>query len=340
MIPRQQRALTTGAAPLMLLLASTSVAQDGRPPAPPLRTDTIARVARLRTSAVVTIHTRTPEFGWPAPLLQPTVEGLGSGVVIDAKGLVLTNAHVIAGATAIHLRTPDGVDVAATVVGTDAALDLALLRAADARGLRPAPLGDSNHVQVGDWVVAIGNPLGLHHTVTVGIVSAKARTLDDSGVEYLQTDAAVSPGSSGGPLLDLSGRVIGINVGLLSTGGQNVGLNVAIPAALVKEVLPYLRGEVVHGWIGVTTVALSAHHATERGLRSGLALTAVTADGPAQRAGLRPSDILTGFVDYPAWTLNDFYQHIRSRAPGTVLRLSVWRDGDRLVLPVEIGRRP
>lgn len=329
---------------LVLSAASLSEAQSPRAkaPAPPLRTDAIARVAQLRTSAVVAVHTVTPETTLPGvPLVLPGEEGLGSGVVIDANGLILTNAHVIDGAEAIHIRTPDGDDVKATVIGTDPDVDLALLRASDIRGLRPAPLGDSDRLRVGDWVVAIGNPLGLHHTVTAGIVSAKARTLDDSGVEYVQTDAAVSPGSSGGPLLDLSGRVVGINVGILSTNRQNVGLNVAIPVAVVKEVLPRLRsGTAVHGWIGVTTAPLSPRSATARGLSGGLAVTAITDDGPAQRAGVNPGDVLIGLVDDPALTLRDFYRHVRSLAPGTVLRLSVWRNRERLVLPIEIGRRP
>ena len=314
---------------------------QSRAPAPALRTDTIARVARLRTSSVVAVHTRTREITIPdLPLVWPGEEALGSGVVIDANGLILTNAHVVDDADAIHIRTPDGDDIEATVVGTDPDVDLALLRAADARGLRPAPLGDSNRLQVGEWVVAIGNPLGLHHTVTAGIISAKARTLDDSGVEYLQTDAAVSPGSSGGPLLDLSGRIVGINVGILSTGGQNVGLNVAIPVAVVKEVLPRLRsGAAVHGWIGVTTVALSPHSATTRGLARGLVLTAISKGGPAQRAGLSAGDIVLGFADDPSLTLQDFYRHIRSRPPGDVIRLTVWRNQQRLVLPIEVGRR-
>jgi serine protease Do len=274
-------------------------------------------------------------------VVQPKEEGLGSGVVIDTNGLILTNAHVIDGAGVIHIRTPDGDDVKATVIGTDPDVDLALLRASDARGLRPAPLGDSDRLQVGDWVVAIGNPLGLHHTVTAGIVSAKARTLDDSGVEYLQTDAAVSPGSSGGPLLDLSGRVVGINVGILSTGGQNVGLNVAIPVAVVKEVLPrLLKGAAVHGWIGVTTAPLSARGATARGLSGGLVVTAITDHGPARRAGINPGDVVIGVADDPALTLHDFYRHVRGLAPGTVLRVTVWRNSERVIVPVEIGRRP
>lgn len=191
-MPLFTRPYLLGLPTALILAANVSgvEAQSTRSPAPAraLRTDTIARVARLRTSSVVAVHTVTREAIIPdLPLVSPGKEALGSGVVIDANGLILTNAHVVDGANAIRIRTPDGDDIEATVVGTDPDVDLALLRASDARGLRPAPLGDSNPLQVGEWVVAIGNPLGLHHTVTAGIISAKVRTLDDS--EYLQTDA-------------------------------------------------------------------------------------------------------------------------------------------------------
>ncbi len=331
---------------LIILMATLPIAAQSsgsKAPAPPLRTDSIARVARLRASSVVALHTVSPTSNVvldPA-VASPMEQGLGSGVVIDAHGLILTNAHVVAGANAIHVLTSDGDSITATVVGSDPDLDLAVVRASDARGLRPAPLGDSDRLRVGEWVVAIGNPLGLHHTVTAGIVSATARSLDDSGVEFLQTDTALSPGSSGGPLLDLSGRVVGINVGILSPGGQNVGLNLAIPIAIVKEVLPHLlAGSLVHGWIGVATAPLSPRGAATRGISGGLVLAAITEDGPADRAGLLPGDIITRVVDDPSVRLDGFYRHIRRTSPGSVVRLNVWRRHERLVVPVEVGRRP
>lgn len=324
----------------MLTVAAPAAAQSSvsNLPEPPLRTDAIARVARMRANSVVALHTVSGDPD--APELPFARQGLGSGVVIDADGLILTNAHVVAGTTVIHMVTPDGDKVPATVIGADLDLDLALVRASEARSLRPAPLGDSDRLRVGDWVVAIGNPFGLHHTVTAGIVSAKGRTLDDSGVDYLQTDTALSPGSSGGPLLDLGGNVVGINVGILPPGGMNVGLNLAIPVAVVKEVLPrLLTGSVVHGWIGVATAPLSPGGAATRKLSGGLIVLAITEDGPAAQAGLLPGDIVTGFADDPSVKLLDLYPHIRSRPSGTVVRLEVWRDGQRLVVPVEVGRR-
>jgi serine protease Do len=189
-------------------------------------------------------------------------------------------------------------------------------------------------------VIAIGNPLGLHHTVTAGIISAKGRALDDSGVEFLQTDTALSPGSSGGPLLDLGGNVVGINVGILSPGGMNVGLNLAIPVAVVKEVLPHLlAGSVDHGWIGVVTAPLSSEGLAARKLPRGLILIGITRGGPAAQAGLVPGDIVTGFADAPSAKLEDLYRRVRATPPGSVLRLEVWRNREQLIVPVEVGRR-
>lgn len=301
--------------------------------------DAIARVARLRADSVVAVHTLSAEADSLGPVLAPPgSEGLGSGVVIAAQGVVITNAHVVTRARAIHVRTSDGDDLDAKVIGIDRDLDLALLRVSDARGLRPAPLGDSDRLRVGQWVIAIGNPFGLHHTVTAGVVSATARMLDDSGIEFLQTDAALSPGSSGGPLLDLAGAVVGINTGIL--GGMNVGLNLAIPIATVKDVLPtLLAGSAAHGWIGVVTSRLSPRGAATRELPGGLIVSAVTEDGPADRAGVRPRDIITAFGNERAVRLDRFYPYIRRQSRGTVVPLDVWRHGERLIVPVEVGRR-
>lgn len=322
--------------------------------APPvLRLDTIARVARERATSVVFLHTvsqgspeQRPFGGLVTPqqqiqLLEPVQEGLGSGVVIDASGLILTNAHVVDGAGVIHVRTPDGDDEAAVVVGTDPDTDMALLRVQGLTGLQPAPLGDSDRVNVGDWVVAIGSPFGLHHTVTAGIISAKARGLDDSGLEFLQTDAAINPGSSGGALFDVKGALIGITSGLLSKGGENIGLNFAIPVNAVKQVLPQLRtGTVTHGWIGITTVRLSRAGARALGIDSGLVVSAIAEDGPAARAGIRPGDIVLGVGGPSPVAARDVQRRIRDTAPGAILALTIWRDTQRIDVQVEVGTRP
>ncbi|MBY0493334.1 MAG: trypsin-like peptidase domain-containing protein [Cyanobacteria bacterium] len=262
-------------------------------------------------------------------------------MIIDASGLILTNAHVIEGADAIHYRTADGDDGDVAVIGTDADSDLALLRAQTSIPLRPAPLGNSARVSVGDWVVAIGSPLGLHHTVTAGIISAKARGIDDSGLEFLQTDAAINPGNSGGALFDLKGALVGITTAIVSGGGENIGLNFAIPINTVKEVLPQLRtGNVVHGWIGIRMVDVSRSGARAMGIDSGLMVISLAAGGPAARAGIRVGDIVLGVAGPGPATSQDVYRRIRDAVPGTPMTLALWRDRQRVDVDVEVGTRP
>lgn len=317
-----------------------------------LREDTIARVARARTSSVVFLHTiskvaeNAPEAAGQEPLfllpqpLEPIREGLGSGVVIDKAGGILTNAHLMEGMRTVHVRTPDD-DRDATLVASDPVTDLALLRVKDAAGLQPAPLGDSDRMNVGDFVVAVGNPFGLHHTVTLGIVSAKGRMLGETGVAFFQTDAAINPGSSGGPIFDLTGAVVGISTALVSGAGENVGLNFAVPINTAKEILPELySGEVTHGWIGVGTMALKRSSARLLGLDApgGLAVLHVNPGGPADQAGLRVADVILGAVDEPSRPAQDLLSRIRRASPGTVIRLRVWRREAMQEVSVTVGR--
>jgi serine protease Do len=223
----------------------------------------------------------------------------------------------------------------------DTVSDLALVRVSDPGGLVPAPLGDSDQIAVGSFVVAIGSPLGLHHTVTAGVLSAKARGLENSGLEFLQTDAAVNPGSSGGPLFDLSGRVVGVITAIVSEHGENVGLNFAIPINDVKEVLPALQtNTVTHAWLGVQTAGLSSKRAQALGLAQpadGLLITAVESLGPAGRAGVAPHDILLGMAgDHPGRAV-DVFRRIRTMTPGMTIRLKLLREGNVIELPIVLG---
>lgn len=323
-----------------MLAVGVAASDQAAPLAPALRTDTIGRVARSRTRSVVFLHTMRESRGEPS--LPGTIqEGLGSGVIIDASGLILTNAHVIEGADAIHFRTSDGDDGDAIVVGTDTDSDLALLRAQTFIALPPAPLGNSDRVNVGDWVVAIGSPLGLHHTVTAGIISAKARGLDDSGMEFLQTDAAINPGNSGGALFDLNGSLVGITTAIVSGGGENIGLNFAIPINVVKQMLPRLRaGNVTHGWIGIRMVDVGRTAARSLGIDPGVMVTALATDGPAARAGVRLGDVVLAAGPPGPITSQDVYRRIRDTAPGATLTLTVRRAQQRLDVPVEVATRP
>ena len=353
-IPRRVRSIIVFGVVLvgMLVLTGQSGTGQTRPSSPVLRADTIARVAQKGTRSVVFLHTMSrdsrqqdPAAGLFTPSRQPVPppmqEGLGSGVIIDAAGLILTNAHVIDGADVIHVRTPDGDEGKATVVGTDNDSDLALLRAETLTGLHAVPLGNSDRLRVGDWVVAIGSPFGLHHTVTAGIISAKARGMDDSGMEFLQTDAAINPGNSGGALLDLNGGLIGITTAIVSQAGGNIGLNFAIPINAIKEVLPQLRtGTVTHGWIGISALPLSRTVARALGIDSGLGVIAVAENGPAARAGIRTGDVVLGIAGTSPVLAQEMYRRIRDTAPGTTIALSVWRDKERFDVQVTVETRP
>lgn len=316
---------------------------------PVMTTDAVSKVARDRGQSVVLLHSveRPPAVkGRDRRELfaGPIREGIGSGIVIDSSGLILTNAHVIESISEIHVRRPDGTDVPVTVVGSDPEADLALVRVSDPVGLLPAPLGDSDRLPAGSFVVALGSPLGLHHTVTVGVLSARGRQIDDSGVDFLQTDAAVNPGSSGGPLFDLSGEVIGVLTLLLSEGGENIGLNFAIPINTVKELLPALReNKSAHGWLGITTAGLTSAGARVFGLSraaDGVMVADVAVDGPAASAGVRPLDILLGLSgDSAAVAAADVNRRVWRMAPGKRVQLRLLRDGQQISLDVTLGQR-
>jgi serine protease Do len=233
-------------------------------------------------------------------------EGLGSAFVFDPNGLILTNNHVIEGASEIRVIFGHKPEVSATVVGRDPPTDVAVLRVDD-KGLPYVPLGDSDALRVGDWVVAIGNPFGLSHTVSAGIVSAKGRTnqdvkgLDETGYyDFLQTDASINPGNSGGPLLDVQGRVVGINTAIRA---QANSIGFAVPINMVKELLPRLLkdGRIQRSAIGVHVSSVQPDDAKRLGLPnpSGALLRVIRPGGPADRAGLRPDDVVVGLEGQP-----------------------------------------
>lgn len=360
MLQRFPQAARASLGPSVLLLLAAlggagvvMLAQSQRQPrmeGPGLGEDTIARVVEQRSPAVVFLHTvseraagRVLPPGVSGPLFFPPTEGLGSGVIIDGSGLVLTNAHVVAGAGTIHVRRPGERDVEAAVVGTDPDLDLALLRMSGSGPWMAAPLGDSDRVRVGQWVVAIGNPFGLHHTVTHGIVSAKGRAVSDSDIELLQTDAAVNPGNSGGPLFDLSGRVIALTTAVYSERGDNIGLNFAIPINVVKQALPELRqGRSTRGWIGLAAIELSAEGREALGLeghQSALLITRLE-EGPATRAGLRVGDVILGLAGPPPVPASEMRRHIRALRPGDAARVIVWRNGRTQQIDLIVAQNP
>jgi serine protease Do len=229
----------------------------------------------------------------------PHPHSLGSGFIINQDGYILTNDHVIEDAERIVVTLQDGREFKARVIGRDDKSDIALIKIDAAGHLPVAPLGDSDNVRVGQWVIAIGNPFGFDHSVTAGIVSAKGRFIPGSYDDFIQTDASINPGNSGGPLIDRRGTVVGVNSAIYTRTGSSMGIGFAVPVNLVKDELPQLRdlGKVVRGWIGVYIQPVSEAQAVAAGLGlpRGALVTDVIADSPAKTAGLRHGDIIVQF---------------------------------------------
>jgi serine protease Do len=274
-------------------------------------------------------------------------EGLGSAFVFDPNGLILTNNHVIEGATEIRVTLGEKRELPATVVGRDPPTDIAVLRV-EANGLPFVPLGDSESIRVGDWVVAIGNPFGLSHTVSAGIISAKGRTnqdvrgLDDSGYyDFLQTDASINPGNSGGPLLDTAGRAVGINTAIRAQA-NNIGF--AVPINMVKELLPRLikDGKIRRSAIGVIVEAVQADDVGRLGLpaEAGARVRAVVPGGPADRAGLAPDDVIVGFAGDPVPTPARLRWGASLAGVGQEVTLRVIRSGRTFDLKLTLQELP
>ena len=268
--------------------------------------------------------------------------GQGSGFIVSADGLILTNAHVVRDARQVTVRLSDRREYPAKVLGSDPATDIAVLKV-DARGLPTVSLGDPKALQVGDWVLAIGAPYGFEQTATQGIVSAKGRSLPGDGyVPFIQTDAAVNPGNSGGPLFDAAGRVVGINAQIYSQSGGFQGLAFAIPVDVALRVKDQVvaHGRVVHARLGVTMQDLSAPLAGSFGLKSpdGALVSGVVPGSAAEKAGLRAGDVITAVDGEPVHVAGDLSSRVGLARPGDRMTLSVWRDRSRSDLPVTLGR--
>ena len=269
-------------------------------------------------------------------------QGSGSGFVIDAQGFILTNYHVIQDADRITVTFADGRTLRADVVGSDPAIDVALLHVTGVSNLPQAAIGDSDNLRVGEWVCAIGNPLGYVHSVTVGVVSFIGRKLFDASLDdYIQTDAAINFGNSGGPLINAQGQVIGIN-SAISSRASNIGF--AVPINQAMAILPQLkaRGKVSRGFIGValTDVTPDLQRSLRLPVSRGALVQDVTASSPAERAGLRPYDIILSVEGHDVWTNEELIRDISARQPGSMARLDVLRDGRHVQTPVRLTERP
>jgi len=324
--------------------------------------DTVANIVNQAGPAVVKIDTVSVRggrmdpffndpffrqfFGSPFGFRVPPREehGLGSGFVISKDGYILTNEHVINGAHKIAV-TIDGFaePLAAQVIGADYDLDLAVLKVDAGKGLPALKLGDSNQIKVGNWVIAIGNPFDLDHTVTVGVISAKGRPVQVENRSYknlLQTDASINPGNSGGPLLNLSGEVVGINTAV----AQAQGIGFAIPANTVKEVLDELiqKGKVIRPWLGVQLSPLNADLADYLGLQSteGALVVGVVPDSPAERAGLAQGDVIVQWAGRKVTTVEELIEQIRQTGIGQKVTAVFYRGGKLHSVSIVVTEKP
>jgi len=268
--------------------------------------------------------------------------GSGSGFIIDDEGFILTNNHVVDSAERITVTLADGRSFRGEVVGADPAIDVALLKINNARGLSEAPLGNSDHLRVGEWVCAIGNPLGYIHSVTVGVVSFIGRKLFDPALDdYIQTDAAINFGNSGGPLINTRGEVIGIN-SAVSSRTNNIGFAVPINQAIA--ILPQLKahGKVSRGYLGVglTDVTPELRRGLNLSVGRGALVEDFRVDAPAERSGLRVYDVIIDVDGRDVASNDDLIRDISARPPGTVVKLQVLRDDKRVSVPVRLGERP
>jgi serine protease Do len=273
---------------------------------------------------------------------------LGSGFIIDGDGYIVTNNHVIQGAEDITVILRDDTQLKAKLIGSDASIDVALLKVEppNRKALPAVKWGDSDKSRVGDWVVAIGNPFGLGHSVTAGIVSARGRALSaksDSLDDYLQTDAAINKGNSGGPLFNAQGEVIGVNTAIFSPTGTNAGLAFSIPSNMVKQIAEQLRefGKVRRGWIGVSYQTVTDDIAESFSLdrARGVLVANVMADGPAAKAGLKRNDIILNFNGQEVPDLRRFPRMVASARVGATVDLTVWRQGKEQALKLRIGEQ-
>ncbi|GGH19266.1 serine protease Do [Cribrihabitans marinus] len=268
-------------------------------------------------------------------------QGLGSGFVIDSDGLVVTNHHVIDGAEKVTIRLSDKREFTAEVVGSDPLTDLALLKITTDAELPAVVLGDSDAIRVGEDVVAIGNPFGLSSTVTTGIVSAKGRNISDGPyAEFLQTDAAINRGNSGGPLFDMDGEVVGVNSAIYSPSGGSVGLGFAVTSNIVQEVVADLRddGKVDRGWLGVSIQSVTPDIAGAMGLDAsqGALVADVVPDSPADGV-LQPGDVIVGFGGAEVADSADLPRLVGATGAGEDSTVTVLRDGERVTLDLTVG---
>ncbi|MDO8288901.1 MAG: Do family serine endopeptidase [Parvibaculum sp.] len=344
--------MSFAAALIVMISAAVTLPAFARAPSPEL-----ADLAVRLSPAVVNISTTYMEsageaqpaspFDLPGdvpdePDPQEKAQSLGSGFVIDPKGVIVTNNHVIDKADKIDVVFTDGTVLTAKVLGRDEKTDIAVLKVEPKAPLAHVALGDSNHLRVGDWVVAIGNPFGLGGTVTVGIVSALNRDIHAGNYDdFIQTDAAINRGNSGGPLFNLDGEVVGMNTAIISPSGESVGIGFATPASTLKSIVGQILkdGTIRRGWIGVRIQSVTPDLAASMGLKDlhGALIAGVTEKGPASEAGMETGDLVTGFDGRPVREMRDLPRIVAETTIGRSVSVDVIRKGRPRQLTVKVG---
>jgi serine protease Do len=363
MINHSVRGFLFSAILLILISPVTLRAAETKAPVEDLRT-AIVQVAKKNIPAVVHIEvTQRQEMAGPAlpfendpffrfffdtpnapKKFKREIKGLGTGMIIDPKGHILTNNHVVAGASNIQVLLDDGRMLAAKLVGSDPKTDLAVIKITAPDPLPHMTFGDSDKIEVGEWVIAIGHPRGLDQTVTQGIISAKHRrgiTDPSSYQDFIQTDAAINPGNSGGPLLNLQGEVIGINAAIVSQSGGYEGIGFAIPSKIATHVARELiaRGKVERGWLGVSVQDLSPETARSAGLETtrGALVTDVVKDSPAYKAGLKKNDVVIAYQGKEIRDANSLRNEAANTTIGETVKMTLLRSGKSQDITVTIG---
>jgi Do/DeqQ family serine protease len=355
--------LPRGAAPGLLPAPTLLQALPAAGPAGSAAATGHALAARRAVPAVVSVsatmaappnpHSQDPRFKFffgegpqhgQQPGEQPGQTGMGSGVIVSPEGYLLTNHHVIDGASEIEVQLPDGRQASARLVGSDVETDIAVLKI-DLPNLPVITLGDVRGLQVGDAVLAIGNPFNVGQTVTAGIVSALDRKQSDTPFQnFIQTDAAINPGNSGGALVDAQGNLVGINTAIYSASGGSLGIGFAVPVDAARAVMEALirGGSVQRGWIGVVPRDLSAELADSLNLpvKAGVLITGVLQDGPAAKGGLRPGDVVLKVANQPVRTTAELLAAVAALPPDSKARLGLQRGSQALDVQVQVGERP
>jgi serine protease Do len=330
------------------IAATTPARADGPNSFAPLVRRVQPAVVSIRVTE--TVAAEDPLAGMPPEVQQlfrqkfharkQQMQGAGSGFIIDPSGYIVTNNHVVGNADRITVALSDGTELNAKVVGTDELTDVALIKVAS-----PAPLpfvswGDSRRLEVGDWVVAAGNPFGLGGSITAGIVSARGRDIGAGPFDdFIQVDAPINPGNSGGPVFNTEGLVVGMDTAIASPTGASVGIGFAIPSEIASRIVAELRakGRVERGWLGAGVQDVPN---TEGQGNLGVGISTVERGGPAARGGLRPGDIVTAVNGQPVDSQRNFVKAIALTPPGNNVRLTLRRQGREIDLTVAVGRRP